>query len=166
MRKFLTALVAVAALTALTAAAVSAVPPTSTTRTGGLHFIGQPDASIASNFALVVTGEVAGAGPTATATVTADVEIVRGCINRGAKGQEPSGLQRTFGDVTASQTFNTRSGRGSFNLNTGAVTAEGFTCPDAMTPVVVSVTYSNILLTVTSQTGTVTATFPDLTRTR
>jgi hypothetical protein len=35
-----------------------------------------------------------------------------------------------------------------------------------MTPVLVSVTYSNITLTVTSQTGSTTATFPNLTVTR
>ena len=149
---------------ATTAVAV-AVPPTSTTRTGGLHFVGQPDvtATKSGNTAfLTATGEVAGAGPAATATLSATAEVVRGCINRGRKGQEPSGLQRSFEAVLGSTTFRTRSGRGSFTVVSDAVDVAGFACPDRMTPVLVSANFTGVRLTVTSQTGSTTAIFPDI----
>jgi hypothetical protein len=154
----------VGAIAAISAAAY-AVGPTSVTRTGGLHFVGAPDVTATKTSTeafLTATGEVAGAGPTATATLSATADVTRGCINRGSKDQQPSGLQRSFQVTTGSETFNTRSGRGSFNVSTEPVTAAPFTCPDRMTPVLVSVTFTDVTLTVTSQTGTTTATFPDI----
>jgi hypothetical protein len=152
-------------LTAFYASAAFAVGPTSVTRTGGLHFVGAPDVTATktgSTAFLTATGEVAGAGPTATATLSATADVTRGCINRGSKDQQPSGLQRSFQTTTGSETFNTRSGRGSLNVSTEPVSVAGFTCPDRMTPVLVSVTFTDVTLTVTSQTGTTTATFPDI----
>jgi hypothetical protein len=168
IRKLTIALVVMSAL-AITAAAALAVGPTSVTQSGGLHFVGSPDLTVQSSGSgpntevwLTATGEVAGAGKTATATLSADVEVVRGCINRGSKDQEPSGLKRSFSAVSGTQTFHTRSGRGTFSVSTDPhITAAGFSCPDQMVPTLVSVTFSNITLTITSQTGTTTATFPD-----
>jgi hypothetical protein len=162
--------IGIIAVLSLILAAVAAVPalavgPTSITRTGGLHFVGQPDVTAtktATSAFLTATGEVAGAGPTATATLSATADVTRGCINRGSQGQQPSGLQRSFQTTTGSETFQTRSGRGSFDVSTTPITAAPFSCPDRMTPVLVSVTFTDITLTVTSQTGTTTATFPDI----
>jgi hypothetical protein len=142
-----------------------AVAPDSITRTGGLHFVGQPDVTASktsTSATLTATGEVAGAGTTASATLSATADVTRGCVNRGSQGQQPSGLQRSFQTTTGSVTFRTRSGRGKFSVTTDPVTTEGFGCPDRMTPVLVSVTFTDITLTVTSQTGTTTATFPDI----
>jgi hypothetical protein len=168
MRKFLVLLLSVLAALALTMAPASAIAPTSTTRDGGLHFVGSPDLTVvgdvASGFSLRATGEVAGAGTAATATLRADVSVTTGCINRGSQGQQPSGLERSTTTVAGSQTFQTRSGRGTFDVSTNTVGVGGRTCPDRMTPVLVSVTFSNILLTITSQTGTITATFADISR--
>jgi hypothetical protein len=149
----------------LTASAASAVTPTSITKTGGLHFVGTPTVTAtktATSAFLTASGEVAGAGPTAGATLSAGVDVTRGCINRGSKDQQPSGLQRSFSTVTGSVTFQTRSGRGSFTVSTNAVTTAGFSCPDRMVPVLVSVTFTDVTLTVTSQTGTTTAFFGDI----
>jgi hypothetical protein len=154
----------VGAIAAFSAVAL-AVGPTSVTRTGGLHFVGAPDVTATKTSTeafLTATGEVAGAGPTATATLSATADVTRGCINRGSQGQQPSGLRRSFQVTTGSETFNTRSGRGSFNVSTEPVTAAPFRCPDQMTPVLVGVTFTDVTLTVTSQTGTTTATFPDI----
>jgi hypothetical protein len=129
-----------------------------------LHFVGQPDVvavSTGGGFALVGTGEVAGAGRTATALLTATATVTTGCINRG--DNEPRGLERTTTQTTGSQTFNTRSGRGTFSVQTNTVPTPARTCPSRnMTPTVVSAEFTDITLTVTSQTGTTTATFPDL----
>jgi hypothetical protein len=165
LRTTAAALVLALALGALTAGSALAVAPTSTTRTGGLHFVGQPDVTATKTTTeafMTATGEVAGAGQTATATLSATADVTRGCINRGSQGQQPSGLQRSFTTTTGSQTFNTRSGRGSFDVSTEPVTVAGFSCPDRMTPVLVSVTFTDVTLTVTSQTGTTTATFPNI----
>ena len=151
----------------LTASIASAVGPTSVTRTGGLHFVGSPNVEATKTTTsafLTATGEVAGAGSTGgTADLSADVEVVRGCINRGSQGQQPSGLQRSFESTTGTVEFDTtRQGRGSFTVSTEPVDVSGFTCPDQMVPVLVSATFTNITLTVTSQTGTTTAFFPDI----
>ncbi len=148
------------------AAVAAAVAPTSVTQSGGLHFVGTPDVTAtktSTSAFLTATGEVAGAGTTATATLSANADVTRGCINRGSKDQEPSGLQRTTTVVSGTQTFNTRAGRGSFNVSTTPITTAGFTCPDQMTPVLVSVTFTDVTLTITSGPNkTLTATFPDI----
>jgi len=166
MRRLLVLLGIFLGVLALTIAPAGAESPTNITRTGGLHFVGTPTVNAVSTnggFALNSTGEVAGAGTSATAVLTSDVTVTTGCINRGSKDQQPSGLQRTSTTATGSQTFQTRSGRGSFNVTTNTVSAAGRTCPDQMVPVLVSATFSNITLTVTSQTGSTTATFADIT---
>jgi hypothetical protein len=167
MRRVLVIIWATALTLALTASSALAVAPTSVTRTGGLHFVGNPNVTVtktATSAFLTATGEVAGAGATGgTAELSADVEVVRGCINRGSKDQQPSGLQRSFETTTGTVEFDTtRQGRGTFTVSTEPVDVSGFTCPDRMIPVLVSATFTNITLTVTSQTGTTTATFPDL----
>src|ERR671939_244033 len=161
LKKRFVALAALIGAVAAISTAAFAVGPTSVTQTGGLHFVGTPDVTATktdTSAFLTATGEVAGAGPTATATLSATADVTRGCINRGSQGQQPSGLQRSFTTTTGSQTFNTRSGRGSFDVSTNPVSVAGFTCPDRMTPVLVGVTFTDVTLTVTSQTGTTTAT--------
>ncbi len=149
----------------LTAIPAFAVAPTDITRTGGLHFVGQPTVTATKDGTafLSTSGEVAGAGTQATALLTATAEVTQGCITRG--GGEPRGLQRITTTVTGSETFETRQGRGTFAVTTNEITAPsgGFTCPSAQqTPVLVSVTFTDITLTVTSQTGTTTAFFADI----
>ena len=164
MRKLSVLILSLFAALALTMAPASAVGPTSTTRDGGLHFVGSPNLTVVATtggFALNATGEVAGAGTAATATLTADVAVTTGCINRGSQGQQPSGLERSFTAVTGSVPIETRQGRGTFNVTTDTAGVGTRTCPDQMTPVLVSVSFTNIVLTITAQTGTITATFPD-----
>jgi hypothetical protein len=125
----------------------------------GLHFVGSPSCE-PTDGSVECTGEVAGAGRTATATVEATAHITSGCINRG--GNDPSGLEESTDQVTGSVDFNTRSGRGSFTVETNEVTgpAQGFECPsNNMREVLVDVTFSDITLTVTSQTGTISEEF-------
>jgi hypothetical protein len=162
----LTRLATALAIAMLVPAAVAlAVGPTSTTQSGGLHFVGTPDVTATKNASqafLTATGEVAGAGQTATATLAANAEVTSGCINRGSKDQQPSGLQRTTTTTSGTQTFRTRSGRGTFNVSTVPVTTNR-TCPDQMVPVLVSVKFTNVVLTITSGPNkTLTATFPDI----
>jgi hypothetical protein len=66
--------------------------------------------------------------------------------------------------VTGSDEFNTRQGRGEFTVTTEEIEpgAGGFECPSRQqTEVIIGVTFTDITLTVESQTGTITATFAD-----
>lgn len=152
-------------VTALAVVPAFAVAPTSTTTTGGLHYCNDvannPNLTIGDTN-LRVTGTVCGAGRTATATLTADVSATAGCITPSGSNR-PQGLQRVQTTTIASETFDTRQGRGSFDLSTDPITVEDFdfSCPSAnMTEVLVSgPTFSNIVLTVTSQTGTIVSRF-------
>jgi hypothetical protein len=164
LRKF--GIIAVLSLIVVAVAAVPAlaVGPTSVTRTGGLHFVGSPDVTAtktATSAFLTATGEVAGAGQSARATLSANAEVTTGCINRGSQDQQPSGLKRTTTSVLGSETFQTRSGRGTFDVDTNAVTTSR-RCPDQMVPVLVSVNFTDVKLTITSSTGSTTALFPDI----
>src|SRR5829696_4791187 len=122
-----------------------AVAPTEVTRSGGLHFVGTPNLTADKTdggATLTVTGEVAGAGTGAgTATLAAD--------------------------VSATVAFTpTRQGRADITVTTEPITIEDFDfeCPSAnMEETLVGpVTFSNIVLTISAQTGTITATFPDV----
>ena len=149
-----------------------AIDPTSTTRDGGLHFVrGSPDLT-ANDGTLTATGEVAGAGTGGEAILTATASVTTGCLTNEPKGNpgggqnEPTGQREQESTVTGSATFETDNGRGTFTVTTDEVTIDDFDadCPSAnMTPVLVGddVSFSNIVLTIEAQTGTITATFPD-----
>jgi hypothetical protein len=149
-----------------------AIDPTSTTRDGGLHFVrGSPDLTV-NDGTLTATGEVAGAGTGGEAILTATASVTTGCLtneptgNPGGGQNEPTGQREQESTVTGSATFETDNGRGIFTVTTDEVTIDDFDadCPsDNMTPVLVGddVSFSNIVLTIEAQTGTITATFPD-----
>jgi len=166
--------IGIIAVLSLLVTAFAAVPalagaPTSVTQTGGLHVCQgsaldvSPVKTDTSAF-LTASGEVCGAGPTATATLSADAEVVTGCINPGSKDQQPKGLQRTTTPTVGSGTFDTRAGRAAFGVapnlvQTTPIALPGRTCPGQQTPTTVSVTFTNVVLTITSQTGSITANF-------
>ena len=149
--------------TAITAALVLMASTTLMSGTAfaqqGLHFTSDPTATVRGN-TLIVTGEVAGAGRTATATLTGTAEVTQGCVNKG--GNEPRGLQTTTEDILVTEPFNTRQGRGSFTLDFTATGDPNFSCPSPnMRATVVDVSFTGLVLTVTSQTGTIVTQLPD-----
>src|SRR5829696_8932125 len=156
-------------LMAVSASAALAVAPTSVTQTGGLHVcegtVLDVTALKTDGALLEATGEVCGAGRTATAVLSADVEATVGCITPPLSN-EPQGLQEVSTGTTGEVTIRTRAGRGAFTVQTEPITIEDFDfeCPSPnMVEVLVGpVTFTNITLTITSQTGTITATFADL----
>jgi len=144
------------ALAGITAALVAVA-----TAQSGLHFVGTPTVSATKTSTqafLTASGEVAGAGTTATATLSADATVTTGCINRGSKDQQPSGLETSTTTTSGTTTFNTRQGRGKFSVSTVPITLDR-TCPDQMVPVLVSVVFTDVTLTVTSQTGEISYSF-------
>ena len=146
------------------------VTPTDTTRSGGLHFVGEPTLTVDKTdegATLTAEGEVAGAGQDAgTATIEADVTATVGCITPSGSN-EPKGQQEASTAVTATAPFEpTRQGRGEFTETTEPLTIEDFDfeCPSANMEetIVGAITSSNIVLTINAQTGTIKATFPDV----
>jgi hypothetical protein len=151
------------------------VTPTDTTRSGGLHFVGEPTLTVDKpdeGATLTAEGEVAGAGQGAgTATIEADVTATVGCITPSGSN-EPQGLEEASAAVTATAPFEpTRQGRGEFTVTTEPLTIEDFLvdgetfeCPSANMEetIVGNIMFSNIVLTINAQTGTITATFPDV----
>jgi hypothetical protein len=146
-----------------------AIAPTSTTRSGGLHFVGQPNLTVdkTDGATLTARGEIAGAGTGAgTATLEADVSATVGCITPSGSN-EPKGLQEVSTTTTATAPFEpTRQGRATFTVTTEPITIEDFDfeCPSANMEetLVGAITFSNIVLTIEAQTGTITATFADV----
>jgi hypothetical protein len=146
------------------------VAATSVTQTGGLHvcqgtLLDVTATSTDEGKILTASGEVCGAGPTATATLSATATATVGCITP-PRSNEPRGLQDVSTATTASEEFDTRQGRATFAVPTEPLSIEDFdfACPSPnMVEVLVGpVTFTGITLTITSQTGTITATFPDL----
>lgn len=144
------------------------VTPISTTRDGGLHFVGEPTLTAVKTddgATLTATGEVAGAGQGAgTATLEATVTATVGCITPSGSN-EPRGLQEASSTQTATAPFEpTRQGRATFEVTIEEITIEDFDfeCPSArQTETLVSVlTFEDPVLTISAQTGTITATFP------
>ena len=177
-------LVAMTSMTLTTGAYAqdACVDAETTDRDGGLHFQGTPQVCADKSddtATLTATGDLAGAGQGAgTATLEADVSVTVGCLtneprgNPGGGQNEPSGLREAAGTTTATAPFEaTRQGHASFTVETESISIEDlevdgetFECPSAQqTEVIVGgFTFSNIVLTIEAQTGTITATFPDV----
>jgi hypothetical protein len=144
-----------------------AIAPETTTKDRGMHFVGQPDLQVTKEgdtAFLTVSGEVAGSGTGGTATLSSTAVIVVGCETQG--GGTPPGQEEDEDDTTASEPFTADNGRGSFTVSTEddpVTIPSDFECPSAnMTPFLVSVTFTDIILTVTSNEGkSITATFAD-----
>jgi hypothetical protein len=171
LRKF--GIIAVLSLivTAIAVVPALAVAPTTVTSTGGLHVCEgsaldiSPESTGAGKF-LTATGEVCGAGNTATATLDATAEATVGCVTRSGAG-EPKGLQDVSTAQTASDTFRTRQGRGTFEISTEPLSIGDFDfqCPSAQqTEVLVGpITFTDISLTIESGANKLlTASFPDI----
>src|SRR5215216_2655439 len=115
-------------VTALAAVPALAVAPTEVTQTGGLHVCQGSALDVTATKTdgafLTATGEVCGAGETATATLSATATATVGCVTRG--GGEPSGLEEVATGTTGEVTVQTRAGRAVFSVPTEPVTIEDF----------------------------------------
>ncbi len=116
--------------------------------------------------ALTVDYKAAGFGSGATVNellTASSSSLTLGCVNKG--GNEPSGLQTFVGPVSASQT--TTAGRTGQVTDTISALPEGassFSCPSRnMRPVVISATYTDVVLTLTSQGESISKSFGTVT---
>jgi hypothetical protein len=119
--------------------------------------------SVDNSGALVVSFDQRGLGnEDITYTVTADVVATFYCINGGGKNPSAANKRTVNDDVSVSDTFSPRNGRVVASLSTDPPTAGDFSCPPGQRLRFGDVTYTNIVLTDT--TNGVTADAPDASR--
>ena len=108
-------------------------------------------ASISNSGALVVSFDERGLGNgNIDYTLDADATAVYACINGGGKHPQAANKETVNGDVTAAGSFESRNGRVQASLSAGPISAGSFTCPGGQRLVLAAVSYSNIVLTDTT----------------
>jgi hypothetical protein len=120
--------------------------------------------SVNSNGALVVNFDERGVGEgDINYTLTADATATYACLNGG--GRNPSAAnKRSFEDqVSGGGTFQAKNGRVTASLTAGPLLAPSFTCPNGQRRVLASVSYTNIVLTDTTNGSSTSV--PDASRT-
>jgi hypothetical protein len=147
------AAVAAVAMLAFGAVSASAAP----------HFMSASDA-VADSGALVVSWDEAGLGNgNIDYTVTADATAQYACINGGSKNPSAANKRSFVGQVSGGGSFQSKNGRVQASLTAGPLSNDGFTCPSGQRLVLASVSYSNVVLTDT--TNGVSITLADISRT-
>ena len=140
MRKI--GIIAVLSLMALALAAVPALADSP-------HFT-KASASTDSSGNLVVSFKEAGLGTTATSekiTVTAQAQAVYQCFNNGGKDPKAGNKATKTGQVSGGGDFAVRNGSASGSVTVAPPDAGSFTCPAGQDLKLISVTYSNIMIT-------------------
>jgi len=94
--------------------------------------------------------------------LTADVDATFACINGGGKNPSAANKRTISSEVSVSGSFESKNGRVVASLTTSAPTAGDFACPPGQRLVLASVTYSNIVLTDTTNDSSTTV--DDVTR--
>jgi hypothetical protein len=119
--------------------------------TSGGHFF-STSMSINDSGALVVSWDEAGVGQqTVNYTLTADGSATYACINGGGNHPKATNKATVNGPVSASGSFPaTKNGRVTGSLSAGPPSAGSFSCPSGQTLVLASVSYTNIVLSDTT----------------
>jgi len=120
-------------------------------------------ASVNNSGALVVSFDERGLGNgNIDYLLAADSVAMYACINGGGNHPQAANKETVNGDVSAAGSFESRNGRVQASLSAGPISAGAFTCPGGQRLVLASVSYSNIMLTDTTN-GTSTS-VPDISR--
>ena len=113
--------------------------------------------------ALVVSFDERGLGnDNVDYTLTADATALYACINGGGKHPQAANKEAFEAQVSGGASFEPKNGRIVEDLTAGPLLAPSFTCPSGQTRVLASVTYTNIVLTDT--TNNVSTTVDDVSR--
>jgi hypothetical protein len=109
------------------------------------------DSSVNNDGALVVDFDERGLGnDNIDYTLTADATATYACINGGNKHPQAANKEAFEGQVSTGGTFEPKNGRVVASLSTGPLQAPEFTCPPGQRRVLAAVTYTNIVLTDTT----------------
>jgi hypothetical protein len=120
--------------------------------------------SVNNDGALVVNWDERGLGNgNIDYTLTADATALYACINGGGKNPSAANKQTFEGQATAGGSFESKNGRVVGSLTAGPLAAPSFTCPPGQRRVLAAVSYTNIVLTDT--TNGVSTAVPDASRT-
>lgn len=116
------------------------------------------NSSVNNTGALVVDFEQRGlGGGDINYTLTADATALYACINRGGKNPSAANKQAFEGQVSGGGSFESKNGRVTGTITTGPLLAPSFTCPSGQQRVLASVSYTNIVLTDTTNNKSITA---------
>lgn len=137
---------------------VLATTPGTSFATSGAHFFSATSsvATTGTNIgALVVNFDEAGLGNISgevAYTLSADASATYACINGGGNHPKAANKETVNGPLTASGEFFTpsKNGRVIASLTAGPLGAGSFSCPSGQTFVLASVSYTNIVLTDTT----------------
>ena len=146
------AVLAVAAIALCAAPAVAAAPK--------FHAV---SSGVTSSGALFVNFDERGLGnENITYTVTSTASATYACINRGGKNPSASNKRTVNSEVTGSASFEPKNGRVVASISAGPPSAGDFRCPSGQRLVLADVSYTNIVLTDT--TNGVSTSAPDASR--
>ena len=112
-------------------------------------------ASVNSDGSLTVAFDERGLGEgDINYTLTADVDATYACLNGGGKNPSAANKRTISSEVSTSGTFASKNGRVTASLTTTAPTAGDFMCPRGQRLVLASVSYTDIVLTDTTNGST------------
>lgn len=92
-------------------------------------------------------------------TLTADATAIYACINGGGNHPQAANKETVNAEVSAAGSFEPKNGRVQASMEAGPPSAGAFSCPKGQRLVLASVSYTNIVLTDTS--NGVTTSLPD-----
>lgn len=137
--------------------------------TAAATFAGAPkffavSSSVNNSGALVVNFDERGLGnDNVDYSLTADATAEYACVNGGGKHPQAANKETVNGDVSAGGSFEVKNGRVTASLTAGPISAGDFSCPGGQRLVLASVSYTNIVLTDT--TNGVSTSIPNTSRT-
>jgi hypothetical protein len=107
--------------------------------------------SVSGSGALVVSFDERGLGnENIDYVLTADATATYACINGGGKHPQAANKETFNADVSGGGSFEAKNGRVTASLSAGPISAGAFSCPRGQRLVLASVSYSNIVLTDTT----------------
>lgn len=122
------------------------------------------DSSVSSSGALVVTFDERGLGnENVDYTITAQADATYACVNKGGKNPEAANKRSVQRPIEEGATFEPRNGRVAGSISAGPPGAGDFSCPGGQRLVLADVSYTDIVLTDT--TNGVSTSVPDASRT-
>jgi hypothetical protein len=127
-------------------------PVTASATSSGAHFFKDTSASVANSGALTVHIDEAGLGDEATTnyTLTAEATATYACINGGGNHPKAANKETFSEEVSGEASFQPKNGRVQADMSVGPISAGSFKCPSGQRLVLAAVSYSNIVLTDTS----------------
>lgn len=119
--------------------------------TSGAHFMHDTGDSVNSSGALVISIDEAGVGnATVNYSVSTAATATYACINGGGNHPKAANKDTFSSSLTGGASFSPINGRVSASFSVGPLSADGFTCPGGQTLVLAAVSYSNVMLTDTT----------------